>query len=322
MLIINALRSSPDFGIFLALTYVSLLLSGFVATEASAQNKKLNSVGLAVGDLHNPFFAEIARSAQIRARHINDKVKFTAVSCDYDVKRQSDQINDFISSNVNLILLCAVDAQGIAPAVVRAKQAGIAVVAVDARADGGVDATVASNNKQAGAIDAEYIAERLKGKGQIVIVNGPPVATVLDRLDGFLEEIKKHPDVKILSQDQNAGGTRDGGLRVMTNLLKTFKEIDAVFAVNDPTAIGCDMAARQAQRKEFFIVGVDGGPEIVPLLKDRHSLITATAAQDPFVIAKIAVEIGNDIVHGKKPKQEVTLIPVGRLLRTMSIRAL
>ena len=97
----------------------------------------------------------------------------------------------------------------------------------------------------------------------------------------------------------------------MSHLLMTFKQIDAVFAINDPTAIGCDLAARQVQRKEFFIVGVDGSPPIVPFLKDRASLIAASAAQDPFVIATTAVKIGYDILQGKKPREELTLIPVG-----------
>jgi hypothetical protein len=46
-------------------------------------------------------------------------------------------------------------------------------------------------------------------------------------------------------------------------------KIEAVFAINDPTAIGCDLAAKQAQRKDFFIVGVDGAPDVVPSLPWR-----------------------------------------------------
>ena len=106
-----------------------------------------------------------------------------------------------------------------------------------------------------------------RARAGVAIVNGPPVTAVTDRVAGFLEEIKKHPDLKVISQDQNAGGSRDGGLRVMSDLLTAFPHIDAVFAINDPTAIGCDLAAKQAQRKEFFIVGVDGSPDIVPFRK-------------------------------------------------------
>src|ERR1700746_945118 len=293
-----------------SLTTIGFFLAGVVATPASAETKKLNSVALTVGDLGNPFFVQIAHGAEAKAKQSNSKVKFTALSSNYDVNNQTNQIDNFISSNVNLILLGAADSKGIAPAVLRAKQAGVTVVAVDVGAEGGVDATVTSNNKQAGTKDGAYVAERLKGKGQVVIVNGPPVTAVTDRVAGFLEEIKKYPDIKILSKDQNAGGSRDGGLRVMSDLLTAFKKIDAVFAINDPSAIGCDLAAKQAQRKDFFIVGVDGAPDIVPALKDKDSLIAASAAQDPFTMAGKAVDIGNDILNGKKPEQKLTLIPV------------
>jgi ribose transport system substrate-binding protein len=298
-----------------SLTTIGLFLAGILATPALAETKKLDSMALTVGDLGNPFFVQIAHGAEAQAKHINGKVKFTALSSNYDVNNQTNQIDNFISSNVSLILLGAADSKGIAPAVMRAKQAGVTVVAVDVGAEGGVDATVTSNNRQAGTEDGSYVAQRLKGKGQIVIVNGPPVTAVTDRVAGFLEEIKKHPDIKILSQDQNAGGSRDGALRVMSDLLTAFNHIDAVFAINDPTAIGCDLAAKQAQRKEFFIVGVDGSPDIVPYLQDPRSLIAATAAQDPYLMAEEAVKIGYNIMQGKKPKEELTLIPVGLITK-------
>ncbi|HZC36332.1 MAG TPA: ABC transporter substrate-binding protein, partial [Chthoniobacterales bacterium] len=288
---------------------VGLILVASLTSPLLAQ-KKLNAVAVTVGDLGNPFFVQIAHGAEAQAKQYNPAVKFTAESSNYDVNNQSNQVDNFISSGASLIILNAADSKGIAPAVLRAKGAGITVVAVDVAAEGGVDATVTSNNKQAGELDGKYVADRLKGKGQVVIVNGPPVSAVTDRVAGFLEVIKKYPDIKILSQDQNAGGSRDGGLRVMTDLLTAFPKIDAVFAINDPTAIGCDLAAKQAQRKDFFIVGVDGAPDVVPSLKDPDSLIAASAAQDPYTMSEKAVAIGYDVMNGKKPEQELTLIPV------------
>src|ERR1700732_2629738 len=291
-------------------TACGLLLALSLTTPLFAQ-KKLSTVAVTVGDLGNPFFVQIAHGAQAAAKKINPSVKFQSESSNYDVNNQTNQMDNFVANGANLILLNAADSKGIAPAVVRAKAAGIIVVAVDVGAEGGVDATVTSNNKQAGELDGKYVADRLKGKGQVVIVNGPPVSAVTDRVAGFLEVIKKYPDIKIVSQDQNAGGSRDGGLRVMTDLLTAFPKIDAVLEINDTTAIGCDLAAKQAQRKEFFIVGVDGSPDIVPFLKDPGSLIAATAAQDPYLMAQEAVEIGYKIMQAKQPKEELTLIPVG-----------
>ena len=280
-----------------------------------AAEKELKSVAVTVGDLGNPFFVQIARGAESKAKEVNPNVKFTSLSSNYDVNNQTNQVDNLISSGTSLLLLNAADSKGIAPAVKRAKEAGMAVIAVDVGAQGGVDATVTSNNRQAGQQAAQYIVDKLKGKGVVLIVNGPPVTAVQDRVAGALDVFSKNPDIKIPSQDQNAGGSRDGGLRVMTDLLTAFPKIDAVFAINDPSGIGCDLAAKQAQRSEFFIVGVDGSPDAVAALKSKGSLFEATPAQDPYAMAQKAVEVGVDVLGGKKPAEETILIPTKLITR-------
>jgi ribose transport system substrate-binding protein len=280
-----------------------------------AAEKELKSVAVTVGDLGNPFFVQIARGAESKAKEVNPKVKFTSLSSNYDVNNQTNQVDNLISSGTSLLLLNAADSKGIAPAVKRAKDAGMAVIAVDVGAEGGVDATVTSNNRQAGQQAAQYIVDKLKGKGQVCIINGPPVSAVQDRVAGAMDVFGKNPDIKILSQDQNAGGSRDGGLRVMTDLLTAFPKIDAIFAINDPTGIGCDLAAKQAQRNEFFIVGVDGSPDAVAALKSKGSLFEATPAQDPYAMAQKAVEVGVDVMGGKKPAEDTILIPTKLITR-------
>jgi ribose transport system substrate-binding protein len=280
-----------------------------------AAEKELKSVAVTVGDLGNPFFVQIAHGAEAKAKEINPKVKFGSLSSNYDVNKQTNDVDNLISSGTTLLLLNAADSKGIAPAVKRAKGAGMVVIAVDVGAEGGVDATVTSNNRQAGQQAAQYIVDKLKGKGQIVIVNGPPVTAVQDRVAGAMDVFSKNPDIKILSQDQNAGGSRDGGLRVMTDLLTANPKIDAVFAINDPTGIGCDLAAKQANRNEFFIVGVDGSPDAVAALKSKGSLFEATPAQDPYAMAQKAVEVGVDAMGGKKPAEETILIPTKLITR-------
>ena len=280
--------------------------------KGSGGGKKLTSVGVTVGDLGNPFFVLIGKAAQDKSKALaGDGCKVTLVSSNYDVNTQSTQIDNFIAAGVQLIILGAADSKGIAPAVKRAKDAGITVVAVDVGAEGGVDATVTSDNKQAGTEAAKYIVDRIKGQGNVIIVNGPPVSSVQDRANGALEIFKQNSGIKVLSQDQNAGGSRDGGLRIMTDLLSANPKVDAVFAINDPPGIGCDLAAKQANRKEFFIVGVDASADGEVALKDTSSLFVATPAQDPYAMTEKAVEIGfNIITKGEKPSEALSLIPV------------
>jgi ribose transport system substrate-binding protein len=286
-----------------------------LAAHALAADKELKSVGLTVGDLGNPFFVQIAHGAAAQAKTYNPNVKITSLSSNYDVKNQASQIKDFISSGVDMIILGAANSKATASSVKQAKARGIVVVAVDVGAEGGVDATVMSDNKQAGEQAGQYIVDKLHGKGQIVIVNGQPVTSVRDRVAGALSVFKKYPDIKILSQNQNAEGTSAGGQRVMSDLLTSYRHLDAVFAVNDPSGIGSDLAAQQAHRTEFFIVGVDGSPEAVEALKPKQSLFEATSAQDPYLMAQKAVEVGYNVLQGKKPEQETILIPVKLITR-------
>ena len=291
------------------------LLGAMTAVSALAQ-RPLKSIGLTVGDLGNPFFVQIAKGAEAKARQLGGSgVKFSAVSSNYDLNLQTNQIEDFIAAKVDLIVLGAADSKGIAPAVRKARAANITVVAVDVAAEGGVNATVMSDNRQAGEIAAKFLADRLGGKGNIVIVNGPPVSSVIDRVKGAEAVFAKHPGIAVLSRDQNAGGHRMGGMNVTTDLLTAHTKIDAIFAINDPTALGAALAVQQARRSGIVIAGVDGAPDAGKALRDNKSPLLATAAQDPFTMASRAVEVGYDLLQGKKPAQEMILIPVTLVTR-------
>src|SRR5690242_10996622 len=99
------------------------LLGAMTAVSALAQ-RPLKSIGLTVGDLGNPFFVQIAKGAEAKARQLGGSgVKFSAVSSNYDLNLQTNQIEDFIAAKVDLIVLGAADSKGIAPAVRKARAA-------------------------------------------------------------------------------------------------------------------------------------------------------------------------------------------------------
>jgi ribose transport system substrate-binding protein len=237
----------------------------------------------------------------------------TAVSADYDLAKQFGQIDNFIASGVDMIVVNAADPAAIEPAIKRAQEAGIVVVAVDVSA-AGADATVQTNNIEAGQKACEYIANKLNGEGKVVIMNGPPVSAVVDRVNGCKEVLGQHPGIEILSDSQNGKGSREGGLEVMIGLLTANPELDGVFTINDPQAIGADLAAKQLGRTDLFITSVDGAPDIEDALKS-DTLIEASSAQDPYRMAQMAVEVGYQIMQGEKPEQDTILIPADLITR-------
>ena len=133
-------------------------------------------------------------------------------------------------------MLNAVDPKAIAPAIERAHKAGIVVAAFDVGAHG-ADVTVMTNNVKAGELACQYIVDHLPGgKGDIIIVNGPQVTSVADRVTGCKKVFAKSPGIKVLSSDQDGKASRDGSMAITQSLLTAYPKVDAIFAINDPTA--------------------------------------------------------------------------------------
>jgi ribose transport system substrate-binding protein len=290
--------------------YAKLLCGTALAVSmlGSASAANLDKVGISVGSLGNPFFVATIKGITDKAKSINPNVQVISVSSDYDLNKQATQIDNFIAAGVNVIMLNAVDAKAIAPAVERAHKAGIVVAAFDVGAQG-ADVTVMTDNVKAGTLACQYIVDHLPGgKGDVLIVNGPQVTSVVDRVKGCKEVFAKNAGVKVLSSDQDAKGSRDGGMAVTQSLLTANPKIDAIFAINDPTGIGSALAAKQMRRDEFFITAVDGAPDIEAELKTGKSMIKASSSQDPYTMAGMALEFGAKVLKGEKIEKPVVLL--------------
>ena len=286
----------------------TLMLAGVAALMAgTAGARELKAVGITVGSLGNPFFVAVGKGATDAVRQMNPQARVTVASADYDLNKQFTQMDNFIAAGVDLILVNAADARAIAPAVKRAQAAGITVIGVDVAADG-ADAVVQTNNTQAGEIACQFMADAMGRKGNAIIQNGPQVSAVIDRVNGCKKVLGQHPDIKLLSSDQDGKGSRDGGLNVMQGFLTRFPSIQGVFAINDPQAIGADLAAKQLNRTGIVITSVDGAPDIVGALKGQTQ-IQASASQDPYAMGKLAVETGAKIMNGEKPADPMILMP-------------
>ncbi|WP_321860376.1 ABC transporter substrate-binding protein [Pseudomonas paraveronii] len=272
----------------------------------AVEARELKALGISMGSLGNPYFVTLADGATARAKELNPSVKVTSVSADYDLSKQFSQIDNFISSKVDLILINAVDPSAMASAIKKARDAGIIVVAVDVDAKG-VNATVQTDNVEAGKLACQFLVDKLAGKGNVIIQNGPQVTAVTDRVKGCKAALAAAPQIKVLSDDQDGKGSREGGLNVMQGYLTRFAQIDGLFAINDPQAIGSDLAAKQLKRSGIIITSVDGAPDIEHALK-TDTQIQASSSQDPWAMAQTAVNIGNDLLNDKAPAETVTLL--------------
>jgi ribose transport system substrate-binding protein len=285
----------------------SIAMLALASLCAPASAKDLTSIGITVGSLGNPYYVALAKGATAEAHKINPNVEVTTVSADYDLNKQFNQIDSFIAKGVSMILVTASDQHAIAPAIARAHAAGITVIGVDVNAEG-ADAVVQTNNVQAGEISCQYLADKIGHKGNVIIENAEQVSAVIDRVSGCHKALAQYPDIKILSDNENAKGSRDGGFAIGQGYFVRYPDIAGIFGVNDPEAIGTYLAAKQANRdKGLVITSVDGAPDIVAELKADTS-IQGSASQDPFTMGATGVKIGYGIMNGQTPADRTVLM--------------
>jgi ribose transport system substrate-binding protein len=270
------------------------------------------TIGLSVLTMNNPFFKEIADSMAAEAgKHGYDVV---AVSGDFDVAKQQNQVKDFIVKQVAAIVLCPCDSKAIAPAIKEANEAGIPVFTADiACLDKTVDvvAHIATDNYQGGKLAADAVVEALDGKGTVAILDHAVVESVMLRTKGFRERLAEHNreagnDVKIVAT-LPGGGDKAPSLQAAQDLIQAHPDLDAIFAINDPSALGARAALESAGKADQVkIVGFDGQPEGKQAIQDGK--IYADPIQYPDQIGLKTVETIIAYMNGEKVEPEI-LIP-------------
>jgi len=204
-------------------------------------------------------------------------------------------------------VISAVDGAGIAPAIAKAKEAGIIVMAVDTPAEG-ADAVIMTNAVQAGERSCEFLFEQMGGKGEVLLVDGTPIQTIIDRISGCKTVAERYPDIKIVGQ-QASKNDRASGLAVTTDMLTANPDVTGIFGMNDPSALGAVLAVEQAGKSgQIIVTGVDGSPEAVAELTREGSPFVGSATQNPGEMVRQAIKIAQDMVAGNPPAEKTILI--------------
>ncbi|MFZ4233194.1 substrate-binding domain-containing protein, partial [Streptomyces griseoincarnatus] len=168
-------------------------------------------------------------------------------------------------------------------------------------------AMVASDNVEGGALGAKALAEKLGGKGTIVILQGQAgTSASRERGAGFAEGLKDYPGIKVVAK-QPADFDRTKGLDVMTNLLQAHPDIDGVFAENDEMALGAIKALGPKAGKSVQVVGFDGTPDGLKAVE--AGTLYASVAQQPSELGRIAVRNALRAAEGEKVEKMVK-VPV------------
>ncbi|MFH9816079.1 substrate-binding domain-containing protein [Streptomyces sp. NPDC017230] len=258
---------------------------------------KTHKVGLSLSTLNNPFFVQIRDGAEEEAKKAG--VDLTVTDAQNDASQQANQLQNFVSGGLSSIIVNPVDSDAAGPAVRGANKDDIPVIAVDRGVnEAKTAALVASDNVEGGELGARALAEKLGGKGTIVILQGQAgTSASRERGAGFAAGLKEYPGIKVVAK-QPADFDRTKGLDVMTNLLQAHPDIDGVFAENDEMALGAIKALGSKAGKSVQVVGFDGTPDGLKAV--REGALFASVAQQPKELGRIAVRNALRAADGEK----------------------
>lgn len=285
-----------------ALAWVTAAACG--GTSPADRDRPL--VGVSLLTQTQTFYKELedAVRAEAEARGLD----LVIVACEMDPARQVAQFEDFVTQQVDAILAAPCDSTAIVPSIEAAAAAGVPVFTADIAAHGGpVVSHVASDNVEGGRLAARTLAERIGGAGDIIVIDHPEVASVQDRLTGFLDVMREYPDIRIV-QRPSASGQRARAMAAMEDMLQAHPLLEGVFAINDDTALGALAVLEAAGRNDIVIVGFDATEEAQQAIA-RGSALEADIQQHPAEIGRTAIEVIARHLAGE-PVEPVVSVPV------------
>lgn len=282
------------------------------ASAAMAQDAPV--IGLITKTETNPYFVKMKEGAAAAAKAKGAKLLTAGGKADGDNASQVTALENMVAAGAKTILLVPSDSKAIVPAVKKARDKGVLVIALDSPTDptDAVDALFATNNYRAGVLIGQYAKAALGGKPPVIVTldlfPGHPVGA--QRHNGFMNglgltapdaksnELGKSTEIACMADSY---GDQAKGQTGMENCLQRAPNVNLVYAINEPAAAGAYNALKKAgKEKGVIIVAVDGGCQGV---KDVGAgKITATSQQYPLAMARMGVEAGVEFARtGKKP---------------------
>lgn len=258
-------------------------------------------IGLSVSTLNNPFFVTLRDGAQSAADEAG--AELIVSDAQNDTAQQQDDIQNFVTQQVNVILVNPVDSDAVVPAIEAANQANIPVIALDRGASGGeVATTIASDNVQGGNLAGEELIQ-LAGSGSVAQLEGIPGAEpARDRGQGFQDAIDAQSALELVAS-QTANFDRAEGLNVTENILQANPDIVGIFAQNDEMALGAVQALGSDAGSEVKIVGFDAIEDALSAIEE--GTMNATIAQRPEEIGTLGVENAIRVIGGESVEENI-----------------
>lgn len=269
----------------LGTVFAAMYLVGTPPTLAQdAPPAKKIKIGVSIPAADHGWTAGIGWWAK-RAMALHPEIEWSYATAANPEKQIAD-IEDMMTKGVDGLVILATESAPLTPVAKQAHDRGIYIVNVDRGfLEPVADVFLEGDNKAFGRKSAEFVAKKMNGKGNLVILSGIPCTVDTDRVNAAIEVFKRYPEIKVLGQ-QPGMWNREKALAVMQNFLTQNPKIDAVWAQDDDMLLGAQQAIKEAGRdKEMFILGGAGMKDVIKMVMDNDAMVPADITYPPSMIA-------------------------------------
>ncbi|RAK02943.1 inositol transport system substrate-binding protein [Larkinella arboricola] len=288
----------------------SLLIASFLTScnqSSSGENgeKKL-TVGVSMLSMQNEFIVNVHDEIEKKAKESD--VELITVDAERSALKQIEQVESFIAQGVDAIIMNPCEVEASSPAVTKALAANIPIINVNSETTAKPSAFIGSDDVESARIAMKFIAEKLNGKGNVLMMHGyMGQAAQIKREQGAREVLKQYPGLKLIAH-QTAEWDRAKAMALMENWIQSYgNTINAVFAQNDEMGMGAVKALTDAGLKDkVVVVSIDAIPDALQAV--QKGTLNATVFQNAEQQGAQAIETAIKIAKGQSYEKE-TLIP-------------
>lgn len=241
------------------------------------------------------FWKSVHAGAVKAARELDVDIIWKGPLKEDDLKSQIDLVQSFTAQRVSGILLAPLNDKALVSSVNDAVNAKVPVLIFDSALSGGSQVSfVATDNRAAGRLAGERMAQLLGGKGKLIVLRYQEgSASTRDREEGFLEAVKKQPGLELVSDNRYGGATTESAYSAAESLLLAHDAagggVNGLFTPNESTTFGALLALEKAGLAgKLRFVGFDASDKLVQALRNGH--ISALVLQNPFNMGYLSVK--------------------------------
>lgn len=231
-----------------------------------------------------------------------DDIDVTYVQSDNDSNKQIANLEDLIAQGVDVIITTPIDATALNATLQDAMDEGIKVILLAATIDGdSYDTMINVKETDFGAKGAQWLADQLDGKGNIIMLNGISGYTSNEqRKEGAEAIFAKYPEINILAAE-DAGWDYATAKTVVADLLATYPNIDGVWSQGGAMTLGAIEAFQAANRELVPMTGEDNNGYLKAVIKNKMEGI---GVAKPTWLTRVAINSAIKLMNGETVEKD------------------